>query len=112
MHLIVNDLGSFFEKTNMIEHTVSFSLNHEPGSPEEQEFLDDAAKLASIPKVRDYIIRRQTSPKNAHAFGIFMKFYNTADFQEYCDHPMHVAFIEKRWLTEVSDFQEADFEAL
>ncbi len=96
----------------MIEHTVTFSLNHEPGSLGEKEFLNEAATLASIPKVLDYIIRRQTSAKNAHAFGISMKFDNATDFQEYCDHPVHLGFIEKHWLTEVSDFQEADFEAL
>ncbi len=96
----------------MIEHTVTFSLKHPTGSPQEQEFLDAAAELAAIPKVRDYSIRRQTSPKNAHTFGISMKFDSVADFKEYADHPMHTAFIEKYWLTEVTDFQEADFEAL
>ncbi len=96
----------------MMEHTVTFSLKHEPGSPEEQEFLNAAGELASIPKVRDYCIRRQTSPKNPHTFGISMTFGNADDFQEYSNHPMHTAFIEKRWLTEVSNFQEADFEVI
>lgn len=96
----------------MIEHTVTFSLKHEPGSPEEQEFLNVAAALSGIPKVRDYSIRRQTSAKNRHTFGISMKFDSPADFQEYSDHPMHTTFIEDHWLTEVSDFQEADFETL
>ena len=40
------------------------------------------------------------------------KFENAAELQTYGDHPMHQAFIVERWLTEVRDFQEADFEAL
>ena len=96
----------------MIEHTVTFSLKHASGSQEEQKFLNSATKLASISKASDFCIRRQTSPKNSHEFGISMKFDNTADFQNYCEHPIHQAFIDERWLTEVSDFQEADFEDL
>ena len=96
----------------MIEHTVTFSLKHGADSPEEKEFLDAAAELSTIPKVSDFCIRRQISPKNSHEFGISMKFPNAAELQAYSNHPMHQAFIEERWLSEVSDFQEADFEAL
>ncbi len=96
----------------MIEHTVTFSLKHSAGSREEKEFLDTAAKLSSIPKVSEFCIRRQISPKNPHDFGISMKFENATELQAYCDHPIHQAFIGEHWLTEVSDFQESDFEVL
>ncbi|MEX2577668.1 MAG: Dabb family protein [Verrucomicrobiales bacterium] len=96
----------------MIEHTVTFHLKHGPGSPEEKTFLAEAAELAAIPEVVDFTIRRQTSPKLDHTFGISMWFADRADYETYNAHPAHRAFIEKRWLTEVADFQEADFEAL
>ena len=96
----------------MIEHTVTFSLNHAPGSPEEEDFLTAARNLFAIPGVLNFQIRRQTSSKNPHTFGISMNFATTADFQAYCDHPDHLAFVNERWLKEVSDFQESDFEPL
>lgn len=96
----------------MIEHTVTFRLKHPPGSPEEKAFFEAAAELAAIPGVRDYVIRRQTSAKNAHSFGIAMRFATPEDYAAYNAHPQHSAFIQERWLTEVEDFQEADFEAL
>ncbi len=100
------------KEKNMIEHTVTFSLKHASGSQEEHEFLDAAAELSSIPKVNDFCIRRQISPKNSHEFGISMKFAKAAELQAYSEHPAHQSFIKERWLTEVSDFQESDFEAL
>lgn len=96
----------------MIEHTVTFRLKHPQGSPEEKAFLEAAAELAAIPGVRDYAIRRQTSAKNAHTFGIAMRFATAEDYAAYNAHPRHIGFVQERWLTEVEDFQEADFEAL
>ena len=96
----------------MIEHTVTFALKHAPGSPEEKDFLATAQKLATLPGVQNFQIRRQTSPKNPHTHAIHMDFDNAAEFKAYCEHPEHVAFVNERWLKEVSDFQESDFEAL
>lgn len=96
----------------MIEHTVTFLLKHAPGSPEEQTFLEAAAALVNIPGVKDFAIRRQTSPKNNHTFGIAMRFDSQAEYQSYADHSDHAAFVQKYWLNEVVDFQEADFEPL
>jgi hypothetical protein len=93
----------------MIEHTVTFRLKHLPGSPEEASFLAAAAELASLPGVRDFAIRRQVSPKFDHAFGITMRFATQADYDAYSVHPVHVAFVQGRWLPEVAAFQEADF---
>ena len=96
----------------MIEHTVTFSLKHPPKSDAETAFLGAANKLAAIPGVRDYLIRQQLSAKNSHTFGISMRFESQAEFDAYLAHPMHMAFVEERWLQEVESFQEADFVAL
>lgn len=98
--------------STMIEHTVTFRLKHQPGSPGEAAFLGEAAELAAIPGVVDFLIRRQTSPKLDHTFGISMWFATRADYEAYNAHPAHLAFLEKRWFSEVESFQEADFEPL
>lgn len=96
----------------MIEHTVTFALNHAHGSPEEEKFLAAARELFAIPGVLNFQVRRQTSPKNPHSFGISMNFATKAEFETYLDHPLHQSFVNERWLKEVSDFQESDFEDL
>ena len=95
-----------------MEHTVTFRLKHASGSAAEAVFLAAAAELATIPGVHNFQIRRQISPKNAHTFGISMTFVDDAAFQAYCSHPLHSDFVEQRWLAEVEDFQEADFDCL
>lgn len=39
-----------------------------------------------------------------------MVFADRAAFAAYDAHPEHVAFVQERWLSEVAEFQEADFE--
>ena len=95
-----------------MEHTVTFRLKHAAGSEAEADFLSAAAELASLPGVTDFQIRYQVSPKNTHTFGISMNFDSEEKFQTYGDHPLHVAFVENRWIPEVEDFQEADFKTL
>lgn len=99
-------------ESTAIEHTVTFRLKHPAGSKEEISFLNAAAELATIPGVLDFQLRRQTSPKNPHTFGISMQFDSAAQYQAYNDHPLHVRFVQQRWIPEVVDFQEADFEPL
>lgn len=96
----------------MIEHTVTFQLKHAPGSPEEQAFLSAAFVLAEIPGVKDLTIRRQTSQKNKHPFGISMCFESEVEYQSYRAHPVHEDFVQQYWVKEVVDYQEADFEPL
>mgnify|MGYP003137001483 FL=1 len=96
----------------MIEHTVTFRLKHPHGSEAETTFLSAAAALAEIPDVKDFVIRRQTSPKNQHTFGISMWFDTQEQYDFYSNHPAHQTFIQEHWLTSVDDFQEADFEPL
>ena len=96
----------------MIRHTVVFKLKHAPGSEEEHAFLQAAKGLAKIPVVRNFESLRQTSKKNSYQFGLSMEFGNTQDYEIYNKHPDHVAFVQSRWLQEVSDFMEIDYEPL
>lgn len=93
----------------MIEHTVTFSLIHAAGSAEEADFLASARELTAIPGVQDFRVRRQVNGRHPHAFGITMRFASQEDYDIYNADPRHGEFVEKRWLAEVSDFQEADF---
>ncbi len=93
----------------MIEHTVTFCLVHDSGSPEEADFLQTAAGLIAIPGVRDFKIQRQISEKHPHPFRITMTFAAQAEYDRYCEHSLHTTFVHERWLKEVRDFQEADF---
>ena len=95
-----------------IEHTVTFRLIHPPGSAEEVAFLNAVAELAAIPGVQHFQIRKQTSSKNSHSFGVSMQFATRSDFRAYSEHPAHVDFVKQRWHSEVADFKEADFEPL
>jgi hypothetical protein len=93
-----------------IRHTVVFTLAHPEGSPAEAEFLAAAAALAAIPGVEAFEILRETSPKNAYRFGISMEFAGPAAYAAYNEHPDHVRFVQERWLAEVTDFLEVDYE--
>jgi hypothetical protein len=94
-----------------IRHTVSFALNHAPGSPEEADFLTAATSLGAIPGVEAFEVVREVSPKNAFAFGISMEFADQAAYTAYNEHPEHVRFVQERWLPEVADFLEVDYGA-
>jgi hypothetical protein len=95
-----------------IRHTVAFTLAHPEGSDEEADFLATAATLAAIPGVEAFEILRETSPKNEFGFGISMEFADRAAYDGYNEHPDHVRFVQERWLVEVSDFLEIDYEQL
>ena len=95
-----------------IRHTVVFTLSHPEGSPAEAEFLATAGALAAIPGVEAFQVLRETSPKNAYRFGISMEFAGPEAYTAYNEHPDHVRFVNDRWLAEVSDFLEVDYETL
>jgi quinol monooxygenase YgiN len=95
-----------------IRHTVAFTLAHPEGSSLEAEFLAAAAGLAAIPGVEQFEILRETSPKNGYRFGISMEFADRAAYESYNSHPDHVHFVQERWLVEVADFLEIDYEPL
>jgi hypothetical protein len=93
-----------------IRHTVAFTPAHAAGSPEEADFLAAAARLAEIPGVETFEILRETSPKNGYRFGISMEFAGPDAYAAYNEHPDHVRFVQERWLVEVEDFLEIDYE--
>jgi hypothetical protein len=95
-----------------VRHTVSFTLGHPAGSAAEADFLAAASALGAIPGVEAFEIVREVSPKNEFAFGISMEFADRAAYSAYNEHPAHVAFVQGRWLPEVADFLEVDYEAL
>ena len=93
-----------------IRHTVAFTPRHAAGSAEEADFLATAARLAAIPGVEEFELLRETSPKNDYRFGISIEFADAAAYTAYDEHPEHVRFVEERWLPEVADFLEHDYE--
>ena len=93
-----------------LRHTVVFTPTHACGSEAEADFLAAAARLAEIPGVEAFEILRETSPKNAYRFGISMEFADDAAYVSYNEHPDHVRFVQERWLPEVADFLEIDYE--
>lgn len=96
----------------MIRHTVIFKLKHRKGSAAEKKFLADADVLAKIPGVQKFEKLRQVSPKNPYAFGFSMEFDDAAAYQGYNDHLEHVRFVKERWVPEVAEFMEIDYERL
>jgi hypothetical protein len=92
-----------------IRHTVSFDLRHDPGSPEESDFLAAAGRLAAVPGVEAFEVLREVSPKNDFRFGISMEFADSDAYAAYNGHPDHVAFVADRWETEVTEFLEVDY---
>ncbi|MBT7161137.1 MAG: Dabb family protein [Victivallales bacterium] len=96
----------------MIRHTVVFRLKHATDSAEERQFLLDALCLAAIAGVEKFEQLRQTSPKNDFRFGFSMEFADAAVYDAYSDHPVHVQFVEERWIPEVEEFMEIDYERL
>ena len=96
----------------MIRHTVAFRLHHEPGSAEERDFLAAALALADIPGVEAFEQLRQSSPRNDFTFGFSMELADRAAYDAYNGHPVHTAFVADRWVPEVADFLELDYEPL
>lgn len=97
-------------KKDEVLHTVIFDLKYPVGSPEAEKFLSDGEKiLTAVPGVEDFQVYRQCSPKNDMQYGFFMRFRNQEAMDAYSAHPDHVKFVEERWNTEVTRFQESDF---
>lgn len=95
-----------------IRHSVSFVLAHPPGSEEESDFLAAAARLADVvPGVEAFEVLREVSAKNGFVHGLSMEFADRAAYEAYNAHPEHVAFVQERWATEVTEFAEVDYEA-
>lgn len=96
--------------TTRIRHMVVFTLDHPKGSAAEQDFLAALNKLAIIPGVENFSCMKQISQKNKFDYVVSMEFANQQIYSQYNNHPDHVAFVQQRWLKEVEDFMEIDFE--
>lgn len=96
----------------MIRHTVAFTLRHPAGSEGERDFFKEALVLSEIPGVRNFEQLRQVSRKCAFTFGFSMEFHDQAAYDAYNSHPLHTAFVETFWNTQVVDFQETDYVTL
>jgi len=96
----------------VIRHTVTFRLVHPDGSEAEAAFLEAARDLADIPGVTRFEQLRQVGGKNDFTFGFSMEFADGAAYATYDNHPTHVAFVAQRWVPEVADFLELDYEPL
>ena len=96
----------------MIRHTVAFSLKHAPGSSGEANFLAAGQQLAAIPGVEKFERLRQVGAKNSFTFGFSMEFADREAYQNYNQHPDHVRFVQERWMSEVADFLEIDYQPL
>lgn len=97
-------------KGNRIRHTVTFRLKHVPGSTQEKAFLSALESLSSIPGVEAFEVLRQVGQKNAFTFGASMEFADQQAYDSYNNHPDHVRFVNERWLKEVDDFMEIDYQ--
>lgn len=89
-----------------------FKLKHRQDGAKEQDFLEAARKLAAIPGVENFECLKQISRKNNFEFGLSMEFANQQLYDQYNNHPDHVAFIQQRWLKEVEDFLEIDYQVI
>ena len=95
-----------------LRHTVAFRLRHPIGSAEESDFLAAAAALDSIPGVTAFEVLRQVGRKNSYSYALSMEFADAAAYAAYDAHPAHQAFVAERWLPEVEDFVEIDYQAM
>jgi hypothetical protein len=108
-------LGGNFQNikiSDMIRHTVVFKLVHPKDSPEENVFLDAISKLSAIPGVENFELLKQISRKNNFDYGLSMEFSSAKAYEDYNQHPDHVAFVRTVWMPEVTDFLEIDYEPL
>lgn len=95
----------------MIRHTVVFRLRHAPGSEAEGDFLRTArARLTPIPGVERFEVLRQTGEQSEFRFSLSMEFADAEAYRSYNEHPSHTAFVRERWIPEVEQFLELDFE--
>jgi hypothetical protein len=95
----------------MIRHTVVFRLRHPAGSVAETDFLRTAREqLTAIPGVERFEVLRQTGSQSDYRFSLSMEFADGDTYAGYNAHPAHQAFVQDRWIPEVEEFLELDFE--
>ena len=112
MSIIFSQFTMAQSVTTRIRHTVVFKLKHPKGSEEEKNFLNAIMKLSAIPGVEKFECMKQISKKNKYDFGLSMEFADQQAYDLYNNHPDHIAFVQNRWIKEVEDFLEIDYEIL
>lgn len=96
-----------------VKHMVIFCLKSGKDSAETKKFLNDGKSiLTQIPGVESFDVLDQISAKCDYDFGFTMEFKDQEVYDAYSNHPLHVGFVNERWLTQVSRFQEIDFHYL
>jgi hypothetical protein len=104
--------GIAIEEPHMIRHTVVFRLRHDEGSAAEADFLRSAREqLTRIPGVEHFEVLRQTGSQSPYRFSLSMEFVDAAAYSAYNEHSAHQGFVQGRWIPEVEEFLELDFEA-
>lgn len=93
----------------MIIHTVAFKTKHPQGSAEESAFLKAGMALGDLPMVNNFQCFKQVSSKNDFEFGVSMEFASEEAYEAYNIHPVHMKFVETRWIPEVENFLEIDY---
>ena len=94
----------------MIRHTVTFKLKYQNGSLEENEFLEQARKLSSLPTVSKFECLKEISQNNDYDFGLSMEFDDMDAYEAYNNHPMHVSFVQDYWIPQVVGYIELDYQ--
>lgn len=108
-HNLVVDGIKVFLSSDRIQHMVVFNLMYPVGSAEAEQFLADGKRILSqIPTVESFEVLNQVSSKCGYTYGFSMFFNHREAYDFYNLHPLHVDFVENRWLKEVIDFQEID----
>jgi hypothetical protein len=93
----------------MIRHSVILKLKENISNESKKAFFDAADKLKEIPDVETFEVLNQISPKNKFEYGISMEFDTNEKYENYSNHPVHVAFIQNFWIPNVEDFLEIDY---
>ncbi|WP_379134265.1 Dabb family protein [Paenibacillus sp. sgz500958] len=95
-----------------IRHMVIFNLKHANGSEAAGQFLQESKDvLTTIPVVSNFEVFHQVSPKNDYDYGFSMEFASQEDYDTYNNHPVHVEYVQTRWMAEVERFLEIDFKS-
>lgn len=104
-----NENFSNLTNKNMIRHTVAFRLKPGTSAAEQKQFFDELQKLSAIRGVQNFSMQNQVGKKNNFKHGVVMDFSDQAVYDDYNNHPTHVAFLENYWKKYVEDFVELDY---
>lgn len=96
----------------MIRHSVILKFKETISYENKKAFFAAVDKLVEIPNVRKFEVLNQVSLKNKFEYGISMEFNTEQQYDNYTNHPAHVAFVENYWIPNVEDFLEIDYTLL